>query len=121
MSQLNAVVDVLVAMAPAPEGAPQEGHAAVMILFYAGLFAVFYFLLIRPQSKRNKETRQMQDSLAKGDRVVTTGGLFATVHKVDDDAITLEIAEGVRVKAQRGAVLERIAAGTKKKEEKDVE
>ncbi|MBF0171133.1 MAG: preprotein translocase subunit YajC [Nitrospinae bacterium] len=106
-------------MAPAPDGAPQEGHALVMIVFYAALFGVFYFLLIRPQSKRNREVRELQDSLSKGDRVVTTGGIFATVHKVEEDVVTLEIAEGVRVKAQRGAVSERIGASDAGKKKED--
>ncbi len=112
------IADLMTTMAPAPEGAPQEGHAVVMILFYAALFGVFYFLLIRPQSKRNKETREMQENLKKGDRVVTTGGLFGTIHKIDDEVVTLELAEGIRVKAQRSAVFERVVAreGAKKKE-----
>ncbi len=111
-----------ISMAPAPEGAPnQEGHATVMILFYIALFAVFYFLLIRPQTQKNQEVKTLQSSLEKGARVVTTGGIFGTIHKIDDEVVTLEIAEGVRVKIQKAAIEERVgdpspASGKKKKE-----
>lgn len=114
---LYQLLATLTAMAPAPEGAEQEGHTVVMLLFYVGLFAIFYFLLIRPQSKRSKETRNMQESLSKGDRIVTTGGIYATVHKVDDDKVTLEIAEGVRIKAQKSAVFEIIGDKSSSKED----
>ena len=75
-----------VSFAPAPEGAPNsEGHTIVLILFYAALFAVFYFLLIRPQTKKNREVQNMQESLKKGDTVVTTGGIYGVVHKLKED------------------------------------
>lgn len=103
-------------LAPAPDGAPDsEGHAMVMILFYAGLFAIFYFLLIRPQTKRTKDTKTMQSDLNKGDAVVTSGGLFGTVHKIKDDVITLQIADDVRVKFQLSAISSRVRESETKK------
>jgi len=97
------------AMSPAPEGAPNsQGHVFIMLLFYAGLFAIFYFLLIRPQMKRNKDIGRMQDSLTKGDSILTTGGIYATVHKIKEDTVTLEIAEGVRIKVQKSAISEKV-------------
>ncbi|MGK7345938.1 MAG: preprotein translocase subunit YajC [Candidatus Nitrospinota bacterium M3_3B_026] len=117
------VIQTATAMAPPPEGAPDTGgHTAIMLLFYGGLFAIFYFLLIRPQTKRNRELRNMQDSLNKGDSVITSGGLYGVVHKVKDEAVTVEIAEGVRVKVQKGAITERAreaAAGAEEKGGKD--
>lgn len=102
------VIQTATAMAPPPEGAENTGgHTAVMLLFYAGLFAIFYFLLIRPQTRRNRELRNMQDSLKKGDSVITSGGLYGVVYKLKDEAVILEIAEGVRVKVQKGAITER--------------
>ncbi|MBI4666182.1 MAG: preprotein translocase subunit YajC [Nitrospinae bacterium] len=96
-------------MAPAPEGAPnQEGHAVVMVLFYVALFAIFYFLLIRPQTKRNREVKSLQESLKKGDSVLTSGGMFGVIYKIKDDVVTVEIAENVRVKMQKSAILERL-------------
>jgi len=100
---------VATALAPAPEGAPNtEGHAMVMVIFYGGLFAVFYFMLIRPQTKRTKEVQTMQSGLGKGDSVITSSGIYGTVYKVKDDVITVQIAENVRVKMQRSAITERL-------------
>jgi len=107
---------LLTALSPAPEGAPNTGgHAAVMILFYGGLLAIFYFMLIRPQTKRNKEIQSMQAGLSKGDSVVTTGGVYATVHKIKEDIVTLQIAENVRIKVQRSSIAERLKESEKKK------
>lgn len=102
------IARAVTAMSPPPEGAPNTGgHVMVMLLFYAGLFAIFYFLLIRPQLKRNKEIKNMQDSLNKGDTVLISGGIYATVYKIKEDVVTLEIAEGVRIKALRSAITEK--------------
>lgn len=85
--------------------APPAGGFLGGLLPMIIIFAVFYFLIIRPQSKRQKEHRAMLDKLAKGDRVITNGGLIGTIWAVDDDkVITLEIADKVRVKVLRGQV-----------------
>ena len=68
------------------------------------LFAVFYFLLIRPQQKRAKTHKQFMENLKKGDKVVTSGGLYGTITGVTDDAVTIEIAEKVRVRILKSAV-----------------
>jgi len=76
------------------------------------IFAVFYFLLIRPQSKRAKELKQMISALAKGDEVVTTGGLLGKVTEVGETFVTVEIADGVQVKVQKNAVAGLMPKGT---------
>lgn len=69
------------------------------------IFIVFYFLLIRPQQKKVKEHKAMLDSIRRGDKIVTGGGILATVAKVvSDDELQVEIAEGVKVRVQRGSV-----------------
>jgi len=68
------------------------------------MFAIFYFLLIRPQQKKAKEHKSMVASIKKGDRVVSSGGLHGTVTGLTDDTITMEIAPKVRVKVSRGSV-----------------
>jgi preprotein translocase subunit YajC len=74
------------------------------------IFVVFYFLIIRPQQKKVKDHKSMIDSLRRGDRVVTTGGIIGTVTKVTGDReIGLEIADGVRVRAMRGMIAEVMA------------
>ena len=114
--QYDLILKAMTAMA-APQGAENtEGHGVVMLLFYLGLFAIFYFFLIRPQSQRNKDVKKMQEAMQKGDSVVTTGGILATVHKIKDDVVTLEIAEGVRIKVLRSAVTERTFDSSKSDE-----
>ncbi len=110
---------IFTALAPAPEGAPGTGgHTFIMLIFYGGLFAIFYFLLIRPQTKKTKDTHKMQDGLSKGDSVITSGGMYGTVHKIKDDVVTLQVADNVRVKLQRAAITQRIKeAETKKQDE----
>ncbi|HYH38358.1 MAG TPA: preprotein translocase subunit YajC [Azospirillum sp.] len=68
------------------------------------IFVVFYFLLIRPQQKKQKEHKAMLDSIRRGDRVVTGGGIIGTVSKVDNDELQVEIAEGVKVRCLRGTI-----------------
>jgi preprotein translocase subunit YajC len=71
-------------------------------------FAVFYFLLIRPQQKRAKEHTDLVSSLEKGDDILTTGGLYGTIVNIDGQIAELEIADGVVVRIQRSAVAELI-------------
>jgi preprotein translocase subunit YajC len=75
-----------------------------IIIFYVVLLAVFYLLMIRPQQMQQRKRREMLGKLKKGDRVVTVGGLHATVHDLDDDSLTLELAPNLRVKADRSAI-----------------
>ena len=68
------------------------------------LFVIFYFLLIRPQQKKAKEHKQMLSEVAKGDSIVTNGGLYGRVTTVSEDTLTVEVAENVRVKIARNAI-----------------
>ena len=80
-----------------------------------GLFVViFYFLLIRPQQKKQKEHQAMLGKLAAGDEVVTTGGILGRIVEITDNFITLEISEGVRIKVQRFHVTSLVPKGTLK-------
>jgi preprotein translocase subunit YajC len=69
------------------------------------MFAIFYFLLIRPQQKRAKQHKQLIDSLAVGDQVVTAGGIHGKVAAVQDTVVTVEIATGVKIKLNRSAIV----------------
>ena len=66
-----------------------------------GLFAVFYFMILRPQQKRQREHRAMLDSLKKGDRVITSGGIYGVVVALKDDVVVLRIAENCNVEITR--------------------
>jgi len=68
------------------------------------MFAIFYFLLIRPQQKKQKQHREMLSNLKKGDRVITSGGLYGRITGLTDSVVTLEISEKVRVKVGRGNI-----------------
>lgn len=83
-------------------------------LFLIIIFAVFWFLLIRPQQKRQKEHKAMVAGLSKGDEVVTNGGLLGKITQVGDNFVTLEIADGLRVQVQRMAVAALMPKGTMK-------
>jgi preprotein translocase subunit YajC len=68
------------------------------------MFAIFYFLLIRPQQKKAKMHKQMLSAVKKGDKVVSSGGLHGLVTGVSDDVVTMEIAPKIRVKVSRGSI-----------------
>lgn len=69
------------------------------------IIVVFYFFMIRPQMKKQKELRAFREALAKGDKVVTTGGIYGTVAGIKDNAIILTIASGIDIKVDKSAVV----------------
>lgn len=89
--------------ATGPEGVLMQFMPLIVI------FAIFYFLLIRPQQKRLREQQTMLANIRKGDRVVTGGGIYGTVTKDDADELQVEIADGVRVRVQRASVMTVVA------------
>lgn len=94
-------------MAPPPQQGGSGGGGGSLLftlLPFVLIFAIFYFLVIRPQAKRQRETVRMLDSLKQGDRVVTTGGLFGTVVGVKDNVAVLKIADQVRVEVAKSAI-----------------
>jgi preprotein translocase subunit YajC len=78
------------------------------------MFVVLYFVMIRPQMKKQKEHRAMIEALAKGDEVVTAGGLIGKVTKLGDGFLSVEVASGVEVQMQRSAVVQVLPKGTMK-------
>ncbi len=76
------------------------------------MFVVLYFVMIRPQMKRQKEAKAMIDALAKGDEVVTSGGLLGRISKIGESYLTVEISNGVEIQVQRGAVVQVLPKGT---------
>ena len=90
------------------EGAGGFGAFVPLIL----MFVIFYFLLIRPQQKKNKEHRAMIDNLKKGDRIITSGGLHGLITGLNDQTLTVEIAYKVRVKVARGNVAALVQASS---------
>ncbi|MBF0358658.1 MAG: preprotein translocase subunit YajC [Magnetococcales bacterium] len=80
---------ISVAHAAAPDGGAAMGNIIFMVL----LFAIFYFLLIRPQQKQQKAHKEMVENLRRGDTVVTNGGILGKIHRVEEDTLTLEVGE----------------------------
>jgi len=87
------------------------------------ILGVFWFLIIRPQQKKQKEHQRMVDNLNKGDKVVTNGGIFGTIVKVGDDRITLEVASKVQINVERQQVsrMDKKSSVTKDEKEDDSE
>lgn len=90
------------------------GGGPMQIIILVVFAAVFYFLLIRPQQKRLKDQQSMLSRLSTGDEVVTTGGLLGRITDVGDAFVTLEVADGVRIKVQKAQVTQLLPKGTLK-------
>jgi preprotein translocase subunit YajC len=110
---MEMISQFFLADAMAQQGAPQAG-GMMGLLFPVLLIVIFYFLLIRPQTKRAKEHKAMVAALKKGDEVVTSGGLLGRIAEVGDNFILLEAAEGVQLKVQRQSVSGVMPKGTTK-------
>jgi len=89
------------AMAAGPEAQSAGIESFIPLII---IFIIFYFLLIRPQSKRAKEHKNMVSGLAKGDEIATNGGLLGKIIEIDDNFMTIEIAKDTQVQVQRNAV-----------------
>jgi preprotein translocase subunit YajC len=107
---MNSLIPDALAQGAGVTGGSQLAPLLMMVVF----IAIFYFLLIRPQQRKAKEHQAMVSKLAQGDEVVTAGGLLGRVLEVGDTFVTLEIAEGVRVKVQRFQVISLMPKGTLK-------
>lgn len=98
----------------APAAGAAGGSSLMSLLPLVLMFVVLYFIMIRPQMKRQKEHKAMIDALAKGDEVATSGGLLGKVTKVGDTTLGIEIANGVEVQCQRAAVVQVLPKGSLK-------
>jgi preprotein translocase subunit YajC len=100
------------AFAQAAGGAPGGGELITMIMPIAMIMVVFYFLLIRPQQRKMKEHQQLVSKVARGDTVVTSGGLIGKITKLTDDKeIQVEVGDNVRIRVLRNAISEVRAKG----------
>lgn len=82
-------------------GIPGMGGTVIMMI---AILAVFYFLMIRPQQKKQKEVQKSREAMKAGDKVVTSGGIHGRIREVGDSWFLIEIADGVKVKFEKGAV-----------------
>src|SRR5688572_17801039 len=91
------------AQAQTAGGAQPAGGCLQMFLLPVILIAVMYFVMIRPQMKRQKEHKSMLEKLSRGDEVITSGGMAGVVTDIGDNFITIEVADNVRIRVQKGA------------------
>ncbi|WP_018231425.1 preprotein translocase subunit YajC [Thioalkalivibrio thiocyanodenitrificans] len=107
-------MNFFIADAAAQSGQGQGGLGIDFLIMIAVFFAIMYFLIIRPQTRRAKEHKALVEGLSKGDEVVTAGGLLGRVTELDENFIRVELAEGVQVTVQRQAVTAVMPKGTLK-------
>lgn len=107
------LLDLLISPAAA-QAAPAAGSPLTGLLLPLVFIGVMFFFMIRPQMKRAKEHRELIAKLAKGDEVITTGGIAGRVEELGENFVSVEIADGIRVKVQRAAVVAVLPKGTLK-------
>ena len=95
----------------AGEVAP-DSSGMFQLLMFGGLFLLMYFLIIRPQRKRQKEHQELVDSIAKGNEVVTAGGILGKVSKAEGDYVLLEVSDNVELKMQKASIHAVLPKGT---------
>ncbi len=97
--------DMAWAMAPSPGGGG-GGASQLMptLVMFGAMFAIFYFLMIRPQQKQKQERERMLSAIKRGDKVVTTSGMFGTVTNLSDKTVTLRVADQVKLEFERAAI-----------------
>lgn len=96
-------MDLLLAMAP--QGGEGGGGSMVStLIMFGAIFAIFYFMIIRPQQKRAKEREKLLSELKKGDKVITSGGLHGSIAGLDEKTILLDVGGNVKLKVERSAI-----------------
>jgi preprotein translocase subunit YajC len=107
---MESILDLLISPAWAQAAAPSDGLSMFLPLII--IFVLFYFLLIRPQNKKQKEHRQMVEALSSGDEIVTAGGVLGKITDVAEQFVTVEVANGVTIKVQRHTIAAVMPKGT---------
>jgi preprotein translocase subunit YajC len=97
-------------MAPTPGGGG-EGSLVSTLLMFALIIGIFYFMILRPQQKRQKEREKMLGAVKKGDKIITAGGLHGTIAGIDEKTVLIQVADNVKLKFDRSAVASIIREG----------
>ena len=88
-------------------GQPNQGEGPGLmsnVILFGSIILIFYFMIIRPQQKRTKERQKLIESMKKGDKVITSGGMYGTVAGLDEKTVLVEIADKIKVKLDRSAI-----------------
>ena len=106
-------------MGAPPGGEPPSGPAAFMnFLPLVAIIGIFYFLIIRPQNKKQKETQKMLSALKKGDKIVTIGGIHGTIQTIRENSVIVRVDENTKMEFSRSAVSSVVSQGKEEKNEK---
>jgi preprotein translocase subunit YajC len=97
-------MNFLLAMAPQSDGQGGGGGMISTLIMFGAIFAIFYFMIIRPQQKRAKDMKKMLEALQKGDKVVLSGGMHGTVAGIEDKTVLVEVSKDIKIKFERGAI-----------------
>lgn len=110
------MLDFLISAAHADAAAPTSGANPMMmnVLMIVGFIAIFYFMILRPQSKRTKAQRELMSQLSKGEEVTFGGGMVGRLTKVGEEFVTVEIAPGTEINVQKSAIVAVLPKGTLK-------
>lgn len=100
------MIDAVYAQAAAPAAPSPQDQMLHMVAILAITVGIFYFMIIRPQQKRQKETESMLSSIRKGDRVLTSGGIFGVVVGTKDDVVVLKVADDVKMEFSRSSIVQ---------------
>ncbi|MDF1758374.1 MAG: preprotein translocase subunit YajC [Legionellaceae bacterium] len=106
------ITDAIADATSAAPAAGQQGDGAFSLIMVVAIFVLFYFMLIRPQSKRAKQHKELVGNLKKGDEVVTAGGILGKVTNIDEQYIKVSASEGVEIVLQRGSITTVLPKGT---------
>jgi preprotein translocase subunit YajC len=92
-------------LAMAPQGGEGQGGSMIStLIMFGAIFAIFYFMIIRPQQKKAKEREKLLNALQKGDKVVTSGGIHGTIAGIDEKTVLLDVGNNMKMKVERSAI-----------------
>jgi len=106
---------ILLAMAPQQGGEAGGGGMISTLIMFGAIFAIFYFMIIRPQQKRAKEQKAMLEAIQKGDKVILTGGMHGNIAGLEEKTVLVDVGNNVKIKFERTAVAAVIKEGGDKK------
>lgn len=97
-------MDLLLAMAPTPDGSGGGGSLISTLIMFGAIFAIFYFMIIRPQQKRSKEREKLLSAVEKGDKVILSSGLYGTVAGLEEKTALIDVGNNIKMKFERTAI-----------------
>jgi len=101
---MNILMNLPLFLAPPVDGAAQSGSSMMSLAMIGSMILIFYFLIMRPQSKKQKEAKKMMDSLKKGDKITTIGGIRGTVESVKDDVVSVRVDGNTKIDFIKSAI-----------------